>query len=535
MKPIRIAVAAGVALALALSACGGSKEAETGSPSVGGSGAPDQHGSGQQPDRKLTIFNSYKVASLDPIRSGANWLFDWGIAENLLQVDEAGKIQPWLAETVTKADDTHWNIALKRDLTFQNGKKVDAKAVAAALNRQVKESKASQIYLDAASLFEPTGELTLTLTTPEPNAMVPAALASRDNGFQVYDAEVVTAAKGDSTKIMGKGAFTGPYAIKTWTAELLEMDRYDGYWAGKPAMSAVTVKVVPDEQARIAGVQSGQADLAFYPSPDAKLALDGRSDAYFRASDLALQALLVDMNLTAPPFDDARVRKAFIASVDFAELSEKVANGVFDTATGLYPAAMSYAVANEKQDGALAGKLLDEAGWMKGAEDIRTKDGKPLVVRFVTQAQGPETLALATAMQAEVRKTGFDLQINNAEDSAKVKSDMSAWDSSIGLNGSLSGTADPVQPFLSRWTTGGPANAQKLSDPALDAIGAKLRVTFEAHDRDELLKQAQKLIVADNGYVFAATFKRFLVVTSAAWKNYTVSNVRAHLRWNTAP
>ncbi|MFT3877452.1 MAG: ABC transporter substrate-binding protein [Propioniciclava sp.] len=486
-------------------------------------------------DDTLTIYNSYKIASLDPTQSGTNWLFDWGVAENLLQVDEKGDIQPWLAEKVERVSDTHWAIALRPNVTFQNGKKLNATIAAKALNRQVTTSKSSQVYMDPASKFQATGDLTLTLTTPEPNAMVPAALSSRDNSFQIYDVDAVEAAQGDSSRIAGAGAFTGPYAITAWDPENLESVRYEQYWAGKPAMSTVSVKVVADEQARIAGVQSGQADLAFYPSPDAKLALANATDAVFLESELALQALLVDMNLTAPPFDDAAVRKAFLASVDYAELADQVANGVFDKAEGLYPVSMPYALKNQATDITRAKTLLDEAGWAEGPDGYRTKNDAKLTVRFVTQAQGPETLALASAMQAQVKQAGFDLQINNAEDSAKVKADMAAWDSSIGLNGSLSGTADPIQPFLSRWTTGGSANAQKLSNPEIDAIGQQLKVTFDEAKRAELLQSAQKIIVEDNAYVFAGTYKRFLVIASPAWKNYRVSNVRAHLRWNTAP
>jgi ABC-type transport system substrate-binding protein len=158
-----------------------------------------------------------------------------GIAENLLQVDEQGVIQPWLAASVTRTDDTHWTIALRPNLTFQNGKPLDATAAVAALNRQVAKAKATRVYLEEGSVFTAVDDLHLTLTTPKPNAMVPAALASRDNAFQVYDVAAIEAAAGDSTKIVGQGAFTGPYAITAWTPENLETARYDGYWAGRPA------------------------------------------------------------------------------------------------------------------------------------------------------------------------------------------------------------------------------------------------------------------------------------------------------------
>lgn len=501
--------------------------------------APTDDGSGSpttpSTDQTLTIINSYKVANLDPIKSGTNWLFDWGIAENLMQVAEDGTVEPWLAESVERSDDLTWSIQLRPDMTFQNGKPVDAEAVARSLNRQIAESEAVQIYMSPESEFIVTGDLSLELTTPEPNAMVPAALSARDNAMQVYDVDALEAAAGDSEKIVGAGAFTGPYAITEWNPELLELDRYDDHWAGTPAMSHVTVQVVADEQARISAVQSGQADLAFYPSPDAKLALAGESNAYFLSSELALQALLVDMNLTRAPFDELPVRQAFIASVNYDELAAGVSNDVFDVAKGLYPESMPYALNNQAEDVDKANELLESAGWTLGPDGYRSKDGQTLTVRFVTQQQGPETLALAQAMQSQVKRTGFDLQIINSEDSGTLKQDMSAWESSIGLNGSLSGTADPIQPFRWRWTTGGTANYQGLSDPRLDEIGDELATTFDEQERNELLKEGQRIIVEDEAYVFSAAFKRFSVIASPQWQDYQVSNVRAHLRWNTQP
>ncbi|WP_137724921.1 ABC transporter substrate-binding protein [Prescottella subtropica] len=484
-------------------------------------------------DDHLTIYNSYKIAGLDPVATGTNWLFDWGIAENLLQVDEDGTISPWLAESVERRDDLTWAVELRDGQTFQNGTPVTAQAVAAALSRQIDRSKAAQVYLQPGTRAVAEDDDTVLLHTPTPNAMVPAGLAARDNSLQIYDVEAVEAAGGDSAKIVGSGAYTGPYAITAWTPTDLELARYDGYWQGTPALAGISVDVVPDEQARIAGVESGEADMAFYPSTGARLALSGRDDVAVKNSPEALQSLLVEMNLKQGIFTDVDVRKAFVQAIDYQGLADNIGNGSFDAAEGLYPQQLSFALGNQKYDVESAKALLDKAGWVPGADGVRTKDGQRLTVRFVTQAQGPETTDVAIGIQDQVARAGFELKIDVAEDSAAVKENPAGWESSIALSGSLSGTADPVQPYLVRWTTGGSSNMQGLSNPEIDAIGDTLRSTFDDGERDALLKRAQEILVTEQAYVVAGTFKYFTVVTSQQWSGYEVSNVRRHIRYDT--
>ncbi|QNG18183.1 hypothetical protein G4H71_03050 [Rhodococcus triatomae] len=482
----------------------------------------------EEGDGSLTIYNSYKIAGLDPIGTGTNWLFDWGIAENLLQVTDDGDIEPWLAEDVSRDGDTRWIITLRDGVTFQNGKPVDAEAVAAALSRQIAESSNAQVYLDPATTAT-VDDGKVVLTTPEPNAMVPAALAARDNSLQIYDVAAMEAAAGDSAQIVNAGAYSGPYAITEWNPDNLVLAPYADHWEGTPPLTGITVRVVPDEQARLAGVQSGEADMAFYPSTSAKLELQGNDDMHVLSSELALQSLLVEMNLKDGIFTDTDVRKAFTAAIDYEGIAADVGNGQFAPAAGLYPDTMSFAVDNQVHDLDEANRLLDEAGWVTGGDGIREKDGQKLVVRFVTQAQGPETNDVAIAMKDQVSRAGFDLQIDNAEDSAAVKNDPTAWESSVALSGSLSGTADPIQPYLVRWTTDGSSNAQGISNPEIDAIGEQLRGEFDTERRDELLERAQEILVAEQAYVVAGTFKYFTVVTGPEWADYHVSSVRRHI------
>lgn len=528
-RPARATLVAALAtLLLTLVACSGSSGG--GDDAARADAAQELRADG---DGSLTIYNSYEIAGLDPIGTGTNWLFDWGIAENLLQVTDDGEITGWLAESYERTDDLTWTVTLRDGLTFQNGNVADAEAVAAALTRQIAESSAAQVYFDTATTVTAPDPTTVVIATPEPNAMVPAGLAARDNSLQIYDVAVMEGAAGDSNAIVGAGAFTGPYAVTAWDPENLELAPYAEYWDGEPPLSEVIVKVVPDEQARIAGVRGGEADLAFYPSTSAALEIEGDTDLSLRRSEEALQSLLMEMNLIEGVFTDEAVRHAFLAAIDYEEIAEGVGNGSFATANGLYPDVMPFAVDNQEHDLDEAQTLLEDAGWSEGAGGVREKDGAPLTIRIVTQAQGPETNDVAIAMQQQVAEAGFDLQIDNAEDSAAVKEDPSGWEASVALSGSLSGTADPLQPYQVRWVTGGSSNAQGLSDPEIDEIGEQLRAEFDPGARDDLLRRAQEIIVTEHAYLAAATYKYFTVIAGPAWADYEVSSVRRHITIDT--
>ncbi|MEU8892874.1 ABC transporter family substrate-binding protein [Streptomyces sp. NPDC048442] len=68
-----------------------------------------------------------------------------------------------------------------------------------------------------------------------------------------------------------------------------------------------------------------------------------------------------------------------------------------------------------KGDIAAAGKVLDEAGWKaKNPGEIRTKDGKPLVVNFLETAGASATIkSQDAASQAMLKQAGIDMKINN--------------------------------------------------------------------------------------------------------------------------
>ncbi len=485
--------------------------------------------------KTLKILNSYKCASIDPAKGGSHWLFDWAATDTFMKVTENGDTVPNVLKSLDRLDSLRWKLTLRKGIRFQNGKELNAKAAAAAIQRQLDKSKRAQLLL-GGSKIEITGPLELIIETPSPNASVPNALAARNASLFVYEAEVMEAANGDMSKIVGAGAFTAPYEIVSYNPEYFKLKRNNDYWAGTPALEQIEIQVVPDEQARIKAVQSGEADLAFYPPFEAAFTLKHKKNAYFKVSEKALQSLLIYINLRKPPFDNVNIRKAFSMGIDYREIAEDVSEGIFAEAKGIYPYDLPYAVKNQHFDPEKAKQLLDQEGWKPGKNGIRYKNGKPLTASILFNPRGPEVKTVSIAIQNQLSKIGMDIKLDVREDArAFQKENLLGWDSSIGLTGSLSGTGDYVQPFIRRFTTKGDWNFGGINDQRIDEIAEKLQTTLDVSKQYELLDQAQKILVDEQVYILSSTFKKFMVVTSPEWKNYQVSSYRRHITWETAP
>ena len=485
--------------------------------------------------KTLRILNSYKCASIDPAKSGSHWLFDWAATDTFMKVTETGAIVPHVLQALDRLDPLRWKLTLRKGIRFQNGKKLDAKAAAAAIQRQLDKSKRAQLLLGGSNI-KVTGPLELIIETPRPNASVPNALAARNASLFVYDTEVMEAANGDMSKIVGAGAFTAPYEIVAYNPEYFKLKRNKNYWAGMPALEQIEIQVVPDEQARIKAVQSGEADLAFYPPFEAAFTLKHKKNAFFKVSEKALQSLLIYINLRTHPFDNATIRRAFSMGINYREIAEDVSEGIFAEAKGIYPYDLPYTVKNQRFDPEKAKQLLDQEGWKPGKNGIRYKNGKPLTASILLSPRGPEVKTVCIAIQNQLSKIGMDIKLDVREDSRGYqRENLLGWNSSIGLTGSLSGTGDYIQPFIRRFTTKGDWNFGGINDQRIDTIAEKLQTTLDVPKQYELLKQAQKILVDEQVYILSSTFKKFMVVTSPEWKNYQVSSYRRHITWETAP
>ncbi|NOZ71816.1 MAG: ABC transporter substrate-binding protein [Chloroflexi bacterium] len=479
----------------------------------------------------LTVVTSFRIKSLDPIKQGF-WYSEFGCAELLMKWDRDFIVKPWVLKSLDQIDDLNWRMTLRPEVTFQNGASLDAEALAALMNRQLELSPSAQANLPGASV-KVTGDYELVLTTQTPTPTLPNILAS-ESVFPVYDVKAVEAVGEDYEKLAGAGFYTGPYQVVELDDQSLVLERYEGYWQGEPPLPGVTVKFVPDAQARILAVQNGEADIAIYVPSEAKRIVAGRSDAFFVTAPNTREGVRLVLNLKTSPFDDVAVRRAFGLGIDYASIANEVLDGVYAVATGYYPPGFPWLVENQKTDPALANQLLDEAGWLVGDDGIRVKDGQPLKIILLIYPQQPDLEPISTAMQSQLREIGFDVEIQSVDGiSDTMKKDLTPWNAGLAFSGSVSGGGAPQ---LHRYiASDGDRNYGGIHDSELDAFIKELNVTFDAVERTELLKKIQNNIIEENAYQFFVSYKLFPAVVSPAYRDYLPSHNWLHVTYETRP
>ena len=222
-------------------------------------------------------------------------------------------------------------------------------------------------------------------------------------------------------KPVGTGPFTEVVSMQD---QSYEVDRNPYYWQpGKPYVKGLRMPAFSGNDAAATMFVSGDLDWTgqfFSNVDDAVLANNPNAKCWWPAvtSD---QFFIV--NGTMKPFDDPIVRKAISMSFDRNQLIQLALQGKSTSSdvTGLSSGYAAWKVADPNtlgdwtaQNVDEANKMLDEAGYKKGADGIRTtKEGKPFDFELAMVNGFSDWLAMAPTIQSNLESLGFKVTINN--------------------------------------------------------------------------------------------------------------------------
>lgn len=484
-------------------------------------------------ENSVTFATSFKVQNLDPLKSAHYFLIEYGVAETPLFIDDDANIKPHLLASYALIDERRWRLIIRPNVRFHNGKILSAEKFAAAMNRQLENSPATKSVLPAASVrVVSETELVLITENPEPN--VPGALAD-EAVFPIYDVESIEPAGSDAEKIIASGSYTGPYQLKSLDDRDMRLEKFTDYWQGAPPLDAVVVRFVPDVQARILTVQTGEADIALYPPTEAKRMLENNPGATFVVTERAGGGPRLFFNTRRPPFDDANARRAVSLGINYQSLAKDVLDSVYETANGFYPPQYAWAIANQRTDAPEAKRLLDEAGWKENAEKQRSKNGANLTVVLIVHPQQPDWVTIATAIQAQLRLIGFDVKIRQVEDINATLKNSSEWNLAISSPGIVTGGGAPDPDLRDYFSTGAPKNHGGVSDTELDRLISDLSVTFDTEQRKNLLRRIQQIVIAEKAFEARPVFSRSKAIVGRRFKNYRPSPRLHHVTFQLKP
>jgi peptide/nickel transport system substrate-binding protein len=431
------------------------------------------------------------------------------VFEPFIDIDERGAPVPVLLDRVpttenggVSRDGRVITYHLRAGVRWQDGVPVTAHDVVWTLHAIVDDRNPvrSRAGYDRVAKADALDARTVRVTLKEPWAPAVATLFSYGTAPQY----VLPAHLLEKEPNLEQSAFAshpvgnGPYRFVSWArGDHLVYEASPSYWRGTPKVARIDVRIVPDPGTNFTLLRSGGVDWNLL-SPAQRASLGTPLDLAFRTVPLALVAGIA-LNTTRPPLDDVRVRRAIAASIDRAGISKKITFGrypVVDTAQALGSWARDPAVHEPAYDPAVADRLLDGAGWHRGADGVRAKDGKPLALTYVQFPESGTGVRVATVVQSELAARGFRIAIKSLSNAqlflpksqggtlANGGFDMAYVPWPMG--------ADPDDSFL--LACSGSANYMRWCDPQVDALERRAVVAPSRAERKRLYAQIERRV-----------------------------------------
>ncbi len=215
---------------------------------------------------------------------------------------------------------------------------------------------------------------------------------------------------------------TGPFKfVSANLSDSIVMERYDNYYGGAvdlppvgPAfLDRVTFKLMPEASSRVAALIAGEAQIIEAVSPQLTDRLKATPNVQVQMVG-GTRPKLMDMNVTTPPFNDVRVRQAFMYGTDRALLLKTIAGDVGEMMAGpLSPEdnMIDKTLQPYPFDKQKALSLLADAGYKPGPDGILVKDGVKFAL--VIDSYG-EYMPLAEAVAGQLSSNlGVDATVRS--------------------------------------------------------------------------------------------------------------------------
>ena len=254
-------------------------------------------------------------------------------------------------------------------------------------------------------------------------------------------------------------------------------------------------------------MQGGKGELITATSPNVEYLLLNRSDPNKEVNGARSEPT------TAHPFlSDLRVRQALSLAIDRKQI-ETLLYGPLGTATcNMLPAPTIYASPNTKcdLDLAKASALLDEAGWKKGADGIREKDGLKMKIIFQTTVNSVkqktqelvkkdwEALGIQVELKAIPSEVFWASDVSNPDTAAKFYADVEMFTYGTGSPDPTAyfgaWTCDNIAQKSNKWSG---SNYERFCNPDYDAQIKLLNTETDPAKRKEIIIKLNDILVND--------------------------------------
>jgi len=304
-------------------------------PGLFASGAADNTAAKPAAEKILTIGVDQEAVGLDPhivTAFSSHRRIDL-LYNRLTRLDENLAVVPDFAESWEIPDNLTYIFHLRKGVKFHNGREMVADDVKYSLERVMDEKTASpgRSYISLVTSIVVIDPYTVKINLSAPLASFLNALTS--NNLSIVPREAVEA-NGNLQKV---AVGTGPFTLEEWIPDnsMTLVKNPDYFEAGLPKVDKVIFRVIPEAASLLAGVKSGDLDIAIINDGATIRQARGLSQVTVQSKP-GINVRTFGFNTTRKPFDDPHVREALALALDRDEIVSLAEFGM-GTPTGPIP------------------------------------------------------------------------------------------------------------------------------------------------------------------------------------------------------
>lgn len=448
-------------------------------------------------DANLVFFSASGNDTLDPAHAQNNSSLSQELLllvyDRLVHFEPAtGDPGPGLATSWEYNDDmTQFTMQLRDDVVFHDGEAFNADAVIANLDRyayaveQGGENAGATVTTTVGFMesWEATGEYEVVVDLVEPTGQFEFYMGMQA-GMMLSPASF----EGNVLGIDIPGVGSGPYMVADFETNVrTDLERNDDYWDGYEGRPATfELHYVPDGQARLNAVQSGEANISVVDATQ----IPEVESAGLEVQVNQQQGLWHIYSNHSGVMGDRLVRQAFAHSIDREGLAEAFGYGSTFPAWQIIPEGSPVYLDELHEyypyDIERAQELLAEAGYEDGVD-----------IEFIL-LNTTEYNQLAEALQQMVAEAGFNIEFEVVDVSQAVifRGEDPQGDMMMARWG---GRSDPLMTFQDVYWAEGTYTPGGSVDPQVDElIEQAARMSVDDPARMDLLHDINRLVTEES-------------------------------------
>jgi len=319
-----------------------------------------------------------------------------------------------------------------------------------------------------------------------------------------------TPAAGLKTAEVGRrGIGSGRFRLAKWEAGTrIELVADTTNYRGRAKLDRVIFSITPDYAGAVTRLFSGDADVLEVLRPEHLPRLKGdtvrRAVPYPNLQYVYLALNLVDPKaptLPHPIFADRAVRRAMSMSVDRRAMLKNVFDSSGRLLHGPFPSVLAVVDTTLPQipyDTVKAAALLDSAGWLRGPDGVRVRNGRRLEFGILVPNSSAPRIAYAILLQEAFRRIGAVVKVEQTDFPTFVaRQGTHTFDAEMAAY-----ATDPsVSGFKQSWSTAGIGkdgpNFSSYSSPVVDAMLDSATLSFDPARTRAYARRAFETIMDD--------------------------------------